>query len=492
MGSLVGRSMCGSHCWRNPRRLVRNGAGVIHGGMEQRTAEPMDGLPPAQRRRAMATLALAIAVSVLGSSVANIALPTIARDLGVTPAASVWVVNAFQIAVMVALLPCSSLGDIYGYRRVYGVGLAVFTLASLACALVDNLPMMIVARVFQGLGGAGLMSVNTALIRFIFPRSMLGRGMGFNTLVVATSSAMGPTLAAAILSVASWPWLFAVNVPIGLAALALLRALPATPRAGHRFDIPSAILNAATFGLLIATLDGIGYGGGGWLPVFEFLAFVVVATVFVRRMLTLPAPMLPVDLFRRPVFALSVATSVSSFIAQSGAYVALPFLLQSVGGLSDALTGLLMTPWPATIAIVAPFAGRLSDRFSAGLMGGVGLAIMTAGMLAVGLLPAHPQWWDVAWRMSLAGGGFALFQAPNNRLLISSVPRERSGAGSGMLSTSRLLGQSVGAAMVAICFTLTQAQGVATGAVTAVLVGTGFAALATVLSSLRMARGIAD
>ncbi|MCX7381280.1 MAG: MFS transporter [Alphaproteobacteria bacterium] len=454
--------------------------------------QPQDGLPQPQRRRAMATMALAICVSVLGSSVANVALPTIARDLAVTPAASVWVVNAFQIAVMVALIPCSSLGDIYGYRRVYGIGLAVFTAASLACSLVDSLPMMIAARIVQGLGGAGLMSVNTALIRFIFPRSMLGRGMGFNTLVVATSSALGPTVAAAVLSVASWHWLFAINVPIGLAALAMLRDLPVTPRAGHTFDIPSAILNAATFGLLIATLDSIGYGGGFWLPIAEIVALAVVGTLFVRRMLRLPAPMLPVDLFRRPVFALSVATSISSFIAQSGAYVALPFLLQSVGGMSDAGTGLLMTPWPATIAIIAPFAGRLSDRFSAGLMGGIGLAIMTCGMLAVGLLPEHPAWWDVAWRMSMAGAGFALFQAPNNRLLISSVPRERSGAGSGMLSTSRLLGQSMGAAMVAICFSLTEGSGVAHGAVVAVFTGAAFAAIATVLSSLRMIRTARD
>lgn len=452
------------------------------------SAEPQDGLPLPQRRRAMLTIALAIAVSVLGSSVANIALPSIARDLQVTPAASVWVVNAFQIAVMVSLLPCSSLGDIYGYRRVYGVGLVVFTIASLACAMVHSLPLMIVARIVQGVGGAGVMSVNTALIRYIFPRAQLGRGLGFNSLVVASSSAMGPTVAAAILSVGPWPWLFAINVPIGLAALALLRDLPATPRSPHAFDWPSAFLNAGAFGLFIATLDGVGYGGLGWLPLLELTAFLVVVTIFVKRMLRLPAPMLPVDLFRRPIFALSVATSVCSFVAQSGAYVALPFLMQSMGGMSEASTGLLITPWPATIAVIAPLSGRLSDRFSAGLLGGIGLGVMTLGMLLIGFLPAHPAWWDVAWRMALAGAGFALFQAPNNRLLISSVPRERSGAGSGMLSTSRLLGQAIGAAMVAICFSLTEAQGVAVGALTAVFTGAAFAAVATVLSSLRLVR----
>ncbi len=477
--------------WRNPAWLARNGWGRGDWGMNDHS-ETMDGLPAPQRRWAMLALALAISVSVLGSSVANVALPTIGRDLGVTPAASVWVVNAFQIAIMVALLPCSSLGDIYGYRRVYGIGLAVFTAASLACALADSLPIMIVARVVQGLGGAGLMSVNTALVRFIFPRAQLGRGMGFNALVVASSSAAGPTLAAVILTIGSWPWLFAINVPVGLLALALLSKLPLTPRAGHRFDLPSAFLNAATFGLFIATLDGIGYGGGP-IVLAECAALLVVGTVFVRRMLRIPAPMLPVDLFRRPVFALSVATSVACFIAQSSAYVAIPFLMQSAGGLSQASTGLLMTPWPATIAILAPFAGRLSDRFSAGLLGGIGLAVMTAGMLLVGLMPAQPAWWDVAWRMAISGAGFALFQAPNNRLLISAVPRERSGAGSGMLSTARLLGQSMGAAITAICFSLTYDHaiaggGIAHGASVAIFTGAAFAGVATVLSCLRLGR----
>ena len=450
--------------------------------------QPPDGLPPAQRRRAMLALALAISVSVIDSSVANIALPTIARDFGVSPASSVYVVNAYQVAVMIALLPCATLGDIYGYRKVYGIGLAFFTLASAFCALSNSLPMLVAARILQGFGGAGLMSVNTALVRFIFPRSQLGRGMGYNALIVASSSALGPTVAAAILSVAHWPWLFAVNVPIGLVALAMLHYLPHTEGSRQKFDIPSAVLNGLTFALVILTLDAAGLGGHGLLAVAELAGLLVVGTVFLRRMLTTPMPMLPIDLFRRPIFALSVATSVSSFIAQTSAFVALPFLLQSAGGLSVTATGLLMTPWPATVAVIAPLSGRLADRFSAGLLGAVGLSLLTAGLLAVALLPEGAAWWNVAWRMSLSGAGFALFQSPNNRLLIASVPRERTGAGSGMLSTARLLGQSLGAASVAICFTLTQHQGVARGATAAVLTGAAFAALATVLSSLRLTR----
>lgn len=428
---------------------------------------------------------MAISVSVLGSALPNVALPGMAHDLGVTPAASVWVVNAYQIAVTVTLLPFSSLGDIYGYRRVYGLGLALFTVASLLCALSPDLTTLVLARVLMGIGAAGLMSVNTALIRTIFPRAMLGRGMGFNAMVVATSSALGPSIASAILAIGDWPWLFAVNVPIGLVSLALLGSLPVSQRATHRFDVPSALLNAAMFGLFIAALDGFGHGATWLLGASLLLGAVGFGFVFVRRQMRLSAPMLPVDLFRRPVFALSVATSVCSFVGQTAAFVALPFLFQA-NGASEIITGVMITPWPLAVALVAPLAGYLSDKFSAGLLGGLGLGAMAAGLLALGLLDGHPAIWDVAWRMALTGAGFALFQAPNNRALISAVPRERSGAGSGVLSTARLLGQTSGAALVGLVFHLTAASGVEVGASAAVLMGAAFAGVAAVLSVARL------
>jgi len=444
-----------------------------------------DGLAPAPRLRAMFTLTFAVMLSVLGAALPNIALPSIAADLAVSPAASVWVVNAYQIAVTVTLLPFSSLGDIYGYRRVYGAGIVVFTVGSLLCAFAPDLDSLVAARVLQGLGSAGIMSVNTALVRTIFPRALLGRGMGLNTMVVATSLALGPTATAGILAVADWHWLFLVNVPLGVVAFAGLRFLPRTERGAHRFDVPSALLNAATLGLFIAGLDGLGHGASAWRGAGLVLVAGALGWVFVRRQASLVAPMLPVDLFRRPVFALAVATSVCSYMGQTTAYVALPFLFHA-GGASEIATGLLMTPWPVAVMLVSPFAGTLSDRFSAGLLGGIGLGAMTLGLLAIAWLEPGAAWWDVAWRMVLTGAGFALFQTPNNRLLISSVPRERSGAGSGMISTSRLLGQTMGAAMVALVFGQLQADGVGHAASMAVLVGAGFVALATGLSLARL------
>ncbi|MDU3890638.1 MAG: MFS transporter, partial [Serratia liquefaciens] len=174
-----------------------------------------DGLPVPQRYGAILAIALGITVSVLDGAIANVALPTIARDLNASPASSIWVVNAYQLAITISLLSLASLGDLIGYRRIYQAGLLVFSVTSLFCALSDSLTTLTIARVLQGFGAAAIMSVNTALIRIIYPQRFLGRGMGINSLIVAFSSAAGPTVAAAILSVASWQWLFAINLPIG-------------------------------------------------------------------------------------------------------------------------------------------------------------------------------------------------------------------------------------------------------------------------------------
>ncbi|MGU3538772.1 MFS transporter [Methylobacterium sp. A54F] len=419
-----------------------------------------DGLPARERLLAMLAIGLAMTMAVLDGAIVNVALPVMAKDLAVPPGSAIFVVNAYQIAVTAALLPLAALGDILGYRRVYLTGLAVFVAASLACALSPSLPVLIAARIAQGLGAAGIMSVNIALVRFVYPHRMIGRGVGNVALVVAVASAAGPTVAAAILSVASWPWLFLVNLPVGLLALLVAsRTLPLTPRSGARFDAPSALLNALTFGLLIIGIDGLGEAGTRGPALAEIAAALMVGAVFVWYQLRLPAPLLPVDLLRIPAFALSMATSIAAFASQMVAYIALPFYFQDVLHLSETQTGFLLTPWPLAIAAMAPISGRLADRYPPGLLGGLGLAAMAAGLSGMALLPAQPATLDIVWRLTLCGLGFGLFQSPNNKVIITSAPRERSGGASGMQSTARLTGQSLGAALVAVLFGLVHGTG---------------------------------
>ncbi|EAQ4292313.1 MFS transporter [Salmonella enterica] len=440
-----------------------------------------DGLPLPQRYGAILTIIIGISMAVLDGAIANVALPTIATDLHASPASSIWIVNAYQIAIVVSLLSLSFLGDMFGYHRIYKCGLVVFLLSSLFCALSDSLQMLTLARIAQGFGGAALMSVNTALIRLIYPQRHLGRGMGINSFIVAVSSAAGPTIAAAILSISSWKWLFLINVPLGIIALILaIRFLPAN--IAHdtkpRFDLPSAVMNALTFGLLITALSGFAQGQSLTLIGAELLVLVVVGFFFVRRQLSLPVPLLPIDLLRIPLFSLSIGTSICSFCAQMLAMVSLPFYLQTVLGRSEVETGLLLTPWPLATMVMAPLAGYLIERLHAGLLGALGMVIMAAGLFALVMLPGTPSDLNIIWPMILCGAGFGLFQSPNN----PSAPRERSGGASGMLGTARLLGQSTGAALVALMLNQFGDSGTHLSLLAAAILAT----LAAVVSGLRI------
>jgi MFS transporter, DHA2 family, multidrug resistance protein len=445
--------------------------------------DPEEGLPVPQRYWAILTLMVGVALSCLDTALVNVALPRIAHDLNASPARSIWVVNAYQVAVMISLLPLASFGDIFGYRRVYRFGLALYTAAALISATAGSLEVLTIGRALQGLGAAGIMSVNTALIRYTYPRRQLGRGIALTSLVVSTSSAAGPTLAAAILSVTSWPWLFAVNVPIGILTLGLsLRLLPRTAPSGHRFDLWSAALSALMFGCLVSGINGLGHGQTAFAVAVVFIAAFAAGYLLVRRQATQEMPLLPVDLFRRPIFAVSVTTSVLCFIAQGLAFVSLPFYFQNVIGVSAVATGLLLTPWPATSALMAPFAGRLADRYPAGILGSVGLAVVGAGFVLLTLLPAHPGTANILWRIAVCGAGMGLFQQPNARAIVLAAPRERSGGAGAIQGSARLLGQSIGAAMVALVFRLSPGG---RGAVTALILAAAFAAVATLVSMTR-------
>jgi DHA2 family multidrug resistance protein-like MFS transporter len=413
-----------------------------------------DGLPIPRRYWSAAGIWLALAMAVLDGAIANVALPVIARELGASPSASVWVINAYQLTITILLLPLAALGDRIGYKCIYIPGLALFTLGSVGCALGGTLSLLIAARVFQGIGAACIMSMNAALVRATYPAKMLGRGIGYNAMVLSISAAVGPTLAALILAVAPWQWLFLINLPIGIAALVVGRkALPDPHGHGRPFDWGSALLSAAMMGCIVFGAEDFAREGNQ-LALAMIVVGAVAGATLVWREWSEPNPLIPLDLLRIPIFSLSISTSIVSFAAQMLAYVAIPFLFQSVLGRSVFATGLLMTPWPLAVGVAAAFAGRLADRVNAGLLGGIGLAIFSAGLFFLSRLGAHPGNFDIAWRMAVCGLGFGLFQSPNNRTIVSAAPKPRSGAAGGMLATARLLGQTTGAVTVGVAFHL--------------------------------------
>ena len=438
-----------------------------------------------RRLGAILAVAFGVSLSVIDGSIANVALPTIGTQLGISAADSIWIVNAYQLAIMVSLLSFSALGDVIGYRKIYTIGLALFTVASVGCALSGSFQTLVLARVMQGFGAAAVTSVNTTLIRFIYPKAQLGRGMGINATVVAVSSVAGPTLAAGILSVADWPWLFAVNIPVGVAALTLShRFLPTNPvkDAAHRFSWRDALMNALTFGLMMASIEGFSHGVDTRILTAGIAALLIIGFLFIRSQLRETYPILPFDLLRIPIFSVSVLTSICSFLAQMLALVALPFYLQHACGYNDVQTGLLLTAWPAIIMIVAPVAGILVEHIHAGLLGGTGLAAMAVGLFLLAWLPEHPTDFDIIWRLMLCGAGFGLFQSPNNSSLIASAPPTRSGSASGMLATARLVGQTTGAALMALLFHLVPQNSTHT----ALMIAGGFAIAAAIISFARI------
>lgn len=446
------------------------------------TAEGSDGLPAPRRYLAMFALLAAIVLAVLDGAIANVALPTMAGALHVSPAASIWIVSGYQLALVVSLLPFSALGESIGYRPVFTGGVLVFTVASALCAVSPNLPVLVAARVLQGFGGAAIMGMLAGLLRFTYPQRLLGTAIGWNALAVALGSAVGPTLGAAILTFASWPWLFAVNIPFGISVLLAARALPETEPHRRPVDGVSVLLNALFFAPLILAVDRLTEAPlwSGFLFAVSFVSLVLL----VRREAPRPAPLIPLDLLRRPAIRLSVIASVCAFAAQMLAFVGLPFYIQHGLGRDAFTTGLLMTPWPLAVMVAAPLSGRLSNRMSTGTLCAAGGGCLAVGLALASLWPLGSSVTPLVGFNLLSGLGFGFFQTPNNRNMLLSAPRERSGAAGGMQSTARLFGQTNGAVITALLFSFVgnAAPRLALG------IGAGLALAAGLVSTFRIER----
>lgn len=433
------------------------------------------GLPEPQRTAAIAAVLAAMVLAVLDAAIANVALPTIAQSLQVSPGTSVWIITAYQTALVMGLLPCAALGESLGYRRVFTMGVALFTAASALCALAPSLPWLVAARFLQGLGAAGVMALGIALLRLVVPPGRLGAAIGWNALAVALSSAAGPTIGAAILSGTSWPWLFALNLPLGAMVLLATRALPAPAGTPRRLDRFSVALNAGAFALLVVGAELLVTNLA--LAAGLLAAAAVGLALLLRRELPKQSPLIPLDLLRAASFRTSVIASVCCFAGVTMGLLALPFYLQHSLGQDTLMTGLYMTPWPLMVAIVAPIAGRLAERVSTAWLCAAGGVCLAIGLAGASLWPLQGSPLPLVLLTTLCGLGFGLFQVPNNRNMFLSVPRERSGAAGGMQATARLAGQTAGGVVMSLLFTMASVDAAPT-------VGLGIGAVLTLVAGL--------
>ncbi|MCH5318926.1 MAG: MFS transporter [Paramuribaculum sp.] len=406
---------------------------------------------------AIGSVLIVLAMTMLDGTVVNVALPVLAKEFHVSDSDAVWIVTIYQLVITMLLLPVSSLGDIYSYKRNYVIGIAVFTIGSALCALSPNFKLMVGARAIQAVGAATAMAVNVALVRLIYPAKYLGRGLAVNTMVIAIASAAGPSLAGLILSVTSWHWLFLINVPFGIIAfLMAYRYLPQNPPKDHKvkFDWISGFSNLVVFGAIFYALGNFAKNGDMLTNIMLLCCGIAVGIFYIRHLHGHEQPMFPVDLLHNKLYSLSIITYTCSFIAQNIAMIALPFLFLNGYGFSELTTGLLMTPWPIATMIVSPFAARFIEKHNAGATAAFGMLIYAVGL---GLLLFEPQngvvaEWDIAWRMFLCGCGFGIFQTPNATVMISATPVSRSGAAGGFQSTTRIGGQTFGAMVVTLIF----------------------------------------
>ncbi|THU01940.1 MFS transporter [Lampropedia puyangensis] len=454
-----------------------------------------DGLPTAQRRKAVFVILLGLVLVVLDGTIVTLALPRIAHAFDVPAASAVWVVTGYQLAVLGLLLPMASLGERLGFRRVYLWGMVLFAISSALCTLSQSLWQLVACRVAQGLAGAAVMGVNAALVRQTYPSHLLGRGIALNAMTVAISSVAGPSFAALVLSALSWPWLFAINVPLAILTVWLGRKhLPANVRSPNQpFSALDWCLNMAAFALVFWGFDGLvthGFSDGQLTPSgyssAQGLAIGIAAWLwYLYRQRRLATPLFPLDLLRIPAFSLSMCASICAFSAQMLTFIALPFLSMSILQQSPLQTGILVSVWPVAIALTAPFAGRLIGHIQGATLGLLGMALLSLGLALTAALPLHTEMgWHVL-TLALCGIGFGLFQAPNNHIIMTVGPKNRSGAAGGMLGTARLTGQSLGAALAAGIFALFPPPQAVNGPQWAFALGAVCAALAGISSILR-------
>lgn len=429
-----------------------------HPGLQTAASAGVTPRAPSQPSKwtVLAIVGIGVFMCTLDSSIVNVSLPAIARHFGVPVGAAVeWVIIAYLVVIAALLLTIGRLSDRVGHRALWQAGLVVFTLGSALCGAAPALGFLIGARVLQGVGGALLMAISPAMLTAAFPPDERGRALGLNATIVALGISAGPTLGGVITEVASWRWIFYVNVPIGVAGVIATRlALPSDRRTQPtRFDVPGAILLGAGLAALTAGLS-IGNEIGWRSPWLSGLlaAAVLAALLFVRQEHRCPAPLLDRRLFRDRLFAWATISLVLSFLAAFAVAFLLPFYLEQLRGDSPARTGLLLTPFPLVVAVVAPVSGRLADRIGTRWLASAGMALLCLGLMCLALLDEQTGLWGVIWPQLIAALGQGLFQSPNNSAIMGAVPADRRGAAAGMLATGRTMGQAISVAIAGAVF----------------------------------------
>lgn len=396
----------------------------------------------------------------LDASIANVALPTIGRAFHTSVDATEWVLISYMLVTASTLVLFGRLGDLLGQKRVYIAGFAIFGGASIACAFAPSFLVLVLARAVQGVGSAMLMSSSPAIITNVFPGRERGRAIGLNGAAVAVGLSLGPLMGGAIVTYADWRWIFLINVPIAIAALAISAfVLRRESRNAEGFDLPgAAIAFVALFSLSLGLSRAHAWGWESWRTIVCFAVAAVTIPLFVRFERGVRAPMLDVALFKNRTLAFSVLAATLFFCAMYCVVFTIPLVAQTALGASGFQAGLLLLPVSALNVVLAPVAGAVSDRIPARFISSAGALVMMAGSILLALLPAHPSTMSMLVALAVTGAGTAVFSQPNNSTIMGAAPENRRGIVAGMLATARTSGQLLGVCVAGAIYFLREHQ----------------------------------
>lgn len=399
----------------------------------------------------MAAVAMGIFLATIDSSIVNIALPTLVRELNTDFATIQWVVLVYLLTIATLILSFGKLGDIIGKKTVYATGFVVFTLGSILCGLSATVSWLIFFRVVQAIGATMILALGMAIVTEAFPPRERGMALGISGSIVSVGIVLGPTLGGLIIDAWSWNWIFFVNIPVGIIGiLMVLRFIPDIKPIGEQsFDLLGALalfISVLSFLLALTFGQGIGFINIRVLALFSLWALFLVLFVLIE--LRIEQPMIDLRLFKNKIFSISLITGFLTFFTISGTIILIPFYLENVLGYNTRQIGLLLAVVPIAMGIVAPIAGSLSDRFGSRPMAVIGLSILLVGYYGLSKLHIQTSTSEYLLRFLPIGLGMGIFSSPNNSTIMGIASRDRLGIVSGMLAVNRTLGQTTGIAVL--------------------------------------------
>ena len=443
----------------------------------------------------LVTVGIGTFMSALDGSVVNTLLPVLSHELRTSVAGIEWVTTIYLLVISGILLSVGRAGDLFGHKRLFIAGFALFVIGSALCGQAGSAHELVALRVVQALGAAMLMATSPAILTRSFPTSQRGRALGAQGTFTYLGLTVGPSLGGWLAQAFGWRSVFYINVPVGIAAIALaMRSIAddTVRKAEERFDfVGAALFTAGLVTLMMALNQGQAWGWTSGLTLGVMLAALALLTLFVRVELHRPAPMLDLSLFGDRTFSASAVSALLNYSCVYAVTFVLPFLLIQGRGLGTAQAGLVLTAQPIVMAIVAPVSGALSDRMGSRGLATAGMILLAAGLLALGLLVTTGTLWQLAGALALVGLGIGIFVSPNNSALMGSAPRNRQGIASGVLATARNVGMVLGVGFAGAIFTTvlghagSPSVGLVAGVRASLLAAAGIALLGAVTSAVR-------